>query len=193
MSDVPPDPIAIDVGSLVQKTVTSLYSHLVTRPTGRAVRMAIETQLSGAGERSLSLIDLSEVTILDFSCADEVVAKLLQRYLNESIHEAFFVFCGVREPHRDQIQVVLERQQLIAVGETEPGSFELLGAPESAEAASWRTLEERGLVTSEELMVVFPDEHARSALDRLVEHRVAFRSPVSGRYHALSRLVRHLL
>ena len=59
MSDVPPDPIAIDVGSLVQKTVTSLYSHLVTRPTGRAVRMAIETQLSGAGQQSLSLIDLS--------------------------------------------------------------------------------------------------------------------------------------
>jgi len=193
MSDVPPDPIAIDVGSLVQKTVTSLYSHLVTRPTGRAVRMAIETQLSGAGGCSLSLIDLSEVTILDFSCADEVVAKLLQRYLNESIHEAFFVFCGVRELHRDQIQVVLERQQLIAVGETEPGSFELLGAPESAEAASWRTLEEHGLITAEELIEVFPDEQARSVLDRLVERRVAFRSPVSGRYHALSRLVQHLL
>ena len=41
MSDVPPDLIAIDVGSLVQKTVTSLYSHLVTRPTGRAVPLRI--------------------------------------------------------------------------------------------------------------------------------------------------------
>ena len=193
MSDVPPDPIAIDVGSLVQKTVTSLYSHLVTRPTGRAVRMAIETQLSGVGERSLSLIDLSEVTILDYSCADEVVAKLLQRYLDESIHEAFFVFCGVREPHRDQIQVVLERQSLIAVAETDPGSFELLGAPEPVEAASWRTLEKFGLVTTEELSDLYPEEDARSALDQLVERRVAFRSPVSGRYHALSRLVQHLL
>ena len=102
MSDAPLDPIAIDVGGLVRKTVTSLYSHLVTRPTGRAVRMAIETQLSGTVPRSLSLIDLSEVTILDFSCADEVVAKLLQRYLDDTAHEAFFVFCGVREPHRDQ-------------------------------------------------------------------------------------------
>ncbi|MCH7532229.1 MAG: hypothetical protein IIB36_10805 [Gemmatimonadetes bacterium] len=193
MSDVPPDLIAIDVGSLVQKTVTSLYSHLVTRPTGRAVRMAIETQLSGAGERSLSLIDLSEVTILDYSCADEVVAKLLQRYHDDGIHQAFFVFCGIREPHRDQIQVVLERQSLIAVGETEAGSFELLGAPGPAEAASWRTLEQHGLVTTEELTDVYPEEDARSALDQLVERRVAFRSPVSGRYHALSRLVQHLL
>lgn len=193
MSDAPPDPIAIDVGGLVRKTVTSLYSHLVTRPTGRAVRMAIETQLSGAGERSLSLIDLSEVTILDYSCADEVVAKLLQRYLHESAHEAFFVFCGVHEPHRDQIQVVLERQGLIAVVETEAGSFELLGAPEPIEAASWLILEQHGLVAAEAVTGLYPDEGARAALDRLVERRVAFRGPVSGRYHALSRLVQHLL
>jgi len=193
MSDVPLDPIVIDVGRLVQKTVTSLYSHLVTRPTGRAVRMAIETQLSGVGERSLSLIDLSEVTILDYSCADEVVAKLVQRYLDESTHEAFFIFCGVREPHRDQIQVVLERQSLIAVAETEPSGFELLGVAEPVEAASWRTLEQHGLVTTEELTDLFPEEDARSALDQLVQRCVAFRSPVSGRYHALSRLVQHLL
>ena len=193
MSDVLPDPIAIDVGSLVQKTVTSLYSHLGTRPTGRAVRMAIETQLRGAGQQSLSLIDLSEVTILDYSCADEVVAKLLQRYLHERAHEAFFVFCGVHEPHRDQIQVVLERQSLVAVGETEAGRFELLGAPEPIEASSWLVLEQHGLVTAEDLTDLYPDEDARHALDRLVERRVAFRSPVSGRYHALSRLVRHLL
>jgi hypothetical protein len=193
MIGVPPEPIAIDVGSLVQKTVTSLYSHLVTRPTGRAVRMAIETQLSGAGAQSLSLIDLSEVTILDFSCADEVVAKLLQRYLEETVHEAFFVFCGVHEPHRDQIQVVLERQGLIAVAETEPGAFELLGVPDSVEAATWNALEQHGLVAEDQLMDVYPEKDARSALDRLVQRRVAFRGPGTGHYHALSRLVQHLM
>ena len=77
MSEVWLDPIAIDVGEVLQRTQTSLYSHLVTRPTGRAVRMAIKTQLQGNSNRSFSLIDLSEVVILDFSCADEVVAKLL--------------------------------------------------------------------------------------------------------------------
>lgn len=193
MSDVPMDPISIDVGGLVRKTVTSLYSHLVTRPTGRAVRMAIETQLSGTVARSLSLIDLSEVTILDFSCADEVVAKLLQRYVDDTAHEAFFVFCGVREPHRDQIQVVLERQSLIAVAETGPGTFELLGTPTLVEADSWSSLERRGLLEPDGLTEFLPEEEARAALDRLVDRRVAFRSPGSGRYHALSRLVQHLL
>ena len=193
MTELPLDPIAIDVGSLVKRTVTSLYSHLVTRPTGRAVRMAIENQLAGVGERSLSMIDLSEVTILDFSCADEVVAKLLQRYLEADAHEAFFVFCGVHEPHRDQIQVVLERQNLAAVAETGEGSFELLGVPGDHEWKAWNRLEEQGMVGSDEVLSMYPEQGERDALDRIVERRLAFRSPISGRYHALSRLVQHLL
>ena len=64
------DPIAIDVNLVLQHSITSLYSHLVTRPTGRAVRMAIEAQVAESSRTSLSLIDLSEVTIIDFSCAD---------------------------------------------------------------------------------------------------------------------------
>lgn len=194
MTDLPVDPIAIDVGQVLQHTETSLFAQLITRPTGRAVRMAIETRLHGVGPRSLSLIDFSEVSILDFSCADEVVAKLIQRYLEPDPHEAFFVFRGVHEPHRDQVAYVLERQGLLAVAETAPGAFELLGVRTEAEERAWRTLEA--------LRYVPPPEHAGRAgpealdpeqLEALVRRRVAFRSPVSGRVHALSHLVRHLL
>ena len=55
------DPIEIDVGMVLQRSVASLYSHLVTRPTGRAVRLAIESQLAETERPSLSMIDLSEV------------------------------------------------------------------------------------------------------------------------------------
>lgn len=188
MTDLPMDPIAIDVGGLVQSTVTSLYSSLVTRQTGRAVRLAIETRLADAGERTVSLIDLSEVAILDFSCADEVVAKLLQRYAADGATEAFFVFRGVRELHRDQIEVVLERQSLAAVAETGEGTFELLGTASEDESRAWHRLEEQGRVS--------PDDAStggdREALEGLVARRLAFRSPVSGSYHALSRVVGHL-
>jgi anti-anti-sigma regulatory factor len=192
MSELPLDPIAIDVGHLLQRTVASLYSHLVTRQTGRAVRMAIETQLAEVGERSLSLIDLSEVTVLDFSCADEVVAKLLQNFARADHTEAFFVFRGVHEPHRHQIEVVLERQALAAVVEGAPGRFELLGARSAAEGEAWGALEEVGMVAKEQVHDVFVGDEAREALERLAARRLAFRSPITGRYHALSRLVEHL-
>ena len=193
MSDVPFDPIAIDVGEVLQRTVTSLYAHLITRPTGRAVRMAIETRLEGAGRRSLSLIDFSEVVLIDFSCADEVVAKLLQKYRDDERHQAFFVFRGVHEPHRDQVEAVLERQGLAAVVEVEEGSWGLLGVHSDRERRAWALLEERGMVTAEEVPVLFGGADERAALDSLTRRGLAFRSPESGRIHALSRLVEHLM
>jgi hypothetical protein len=193
MTDLPLDPVAIDVGHLLQGTVASLYSHLVTRQTGRAVRMAIETQLAEAGEWSLSVIDLSEVEVLDFSCADEVVAKLLQRFGDTRGREAFFVFRGVREPHRDQIDVVLRRQHLAAVAETLPGKFELLGECTEEEDEAWRLLEKRGLLSRDGTA----DRPVRGDGDRVLDHlvvrRLVFRSPITGGYHALSHLVSRLM
>ncbi|MBM4182676.1 MAG: hypothetical protein FJ207_00460 [Gemmatimonadetes bacterium] len=189
MTDPDLDPIWIDVGEVLQRTVTSLYSHLITRPTGRAVRMAIETQLHAVGERSLSLIDLSEVVIIDFSCADEVVAQLLEGSHSSRTHEAFFVFRGVHEPHRDQIETVLERRGLAAVAETEPNVYQLLGRCSEGEARMWRELERLGFVAAEDLSSALPDG---AAVASLIERRLAFRSPGSGRLHALSRLVRRL-
>lgn len=183
------DRIAIDVGQVLQRTVTSLYSYLVTRPTGRAVRMAIETRLQDAGERSLSLIDLSEVVILDFSCADEVVAQLLERSRESRTHEAFFVFRGVHEPHRDQIETVLDRRGLAAVAETDPGRFQLIGRRTDGEERVWAELERRGLVGPDEFGVLAPRGEDREALESVLQRRLAFRSPVTGRLHALSRLV----
>jgi len=193
VTDVPLDPVSIDVSRLLQRTVTSLYSHLVTRPTGRAVRMAIEAQLQVAGSCSLSLIDLTEVAILDFSCADEVVAKLLDDARANLAHEAFFVLRGVREPHRDQIQVVLERRSLAAVAETAPATFELLGACDEPERRAWGMVEEKGLVVDGELPTLLSGSEELAALERLVERRLVFRGPGSNRVHALSRLVERLL
>ena len=192
MSEVWRDPIAIDVGEVLQRTQTSLYSHLVTRPTGRAVRMAIKTQLQGNSNRSFSLIDLSEVVILDFSCADEVVAKLLEDSIQGESREEFFVFRGVHERHRGQVQTVLERRGLAAVAETEPNKYSLLGQRSAAEGRAWVALEHAGLVTMEQMGKVF-EERDRAALSSIIDRRLAFRSSSSGRIHALSRLVAQLL
>lgn len=78
----------IDVGGALRRSVCHLYSDLVTRPTGAAVRREIEHQLAAAGDRTLTVIDFSQVGLLDFSCADEVVAKLLLRYTPAPAHDA---------------------------------------------------------------------------------------------------------
>jgi len=187
------DPIEIDVGMVLQRSVASLYSHLVTRPTGRAVRLAIEAQLAEAKRPSLSIIDLSEVTILDFSCADEVVAKLLLRFQkSDRPSEAYFVFRGVSAGHLDQIEAVLERQRLLAVSES-GGEFYLIGAPDALEDLVWRRLEEKGRITPEEIGTMCSSDEERSAMESLLQKRVAFRGPDGGAILALSSLIRDLL
>jgi hypothetical protein len=188
-----PDPIAIDVGEVLQRSVTSLYSSLVTRPTGRAVRMAIETQLQGAGTLSISLIDFSEVGIIDFSCADEVVAKLLQQYLADDARDAFFVFRGVREPHQPQVEGVLRRQELAAVVEVEPERFTLVGSFSEDEQRVWDHLETEGSLDTDAIERIAVQGQDARALESLLARGLAFRSPQSGRIHALSRLVAHLM
>ena len=184
------DPIPIDVGLLLQHTIASLYSHLVTRPTGRAVRMAIEAQLAESSRTSLSVIDLSEVTVIDFSCADEVVAKLILRSLEEDRPgDALFVFRAVSQRHREPIEAVLQRQSLLAVAEVGGGRFELLGTRTRDEAHAWEVLESRGRIESADVEEVLPGANHREALDELVLRRVVFEAPGAGGYHALSTLV----
>lgn len=185
------DPLSFDVGHLVRRTVASLYSSLVTRPTGQAVRLAIENALAeNPGGVSLSIIDLSQVTIIDFSCADEVVAKLLLRFLKENRpREVFFLFRGIQELHRDPIEVALERHSLLAVSETHDGSFELLGMPTPRERETWRALERKRAVSMAEARELTPADEERGVLDDLVAKRVALLDPDDGRYRALSSLL----
>lgn len=189
MGELSSPPIQIDVGSLVQRSVATLYSHLVTRPTGRAVRLAIESLLADAGDTALSLIDLSEVNVLDFSCADEVVAKLLLRYLDaDRPREAYFVIRGLSDIHREPIEVVLERQQLATVAQREDGTYELLGVRSGSEDSVWRVVETHGRIRSEEVPLLLPAPEDRTALRGLVRRRVVFADVSSGTVHALSKL-----
>lgn len=188
MSDSRLDPVRIDVAQLVQRSVASLYSHLVTRPTGRAVRLAIESQLLEAGDPSVSVIDFSEVTILDYSCADEVVARLIKAYLQDDRpRDAFFLFRGVQEWHQEPIEVVLERQSLAAVIQPAEGPVQLVGTVSSTERDVWFEVERLGHLPAAHASEAFEDEEARKALARIVTRRLVFTGPDGG-IHALGAL-----
>jgi len=111
----------IDVSSVLRQSVSQTYSHLVTRPTGAAVREYIErqlTKLNGAPSddsdvaTDVAVIDFTHVGMMDFSCADEIVAKLVLQHLG---HPRQFVFSGLTESHIEAIDAVLERHGMSLV------------------------------------------------------------------------------
>jgi hypothetical protein len=172
---------AIDLTRLHRRTVTSFYSNLVTRPTGRAVRMGVESQLSEL-DRSrplfLSVLDFSQVRVLDYSCADEIVAKLLLRYVSgDRPVEAYFLARGLQEHHREAIEAVLERHQLLLVAEEAAGAVCLLGPSNALERACWTALAGRGRVTVAQIAgrSQLAPEVVAPAIDRLADRRVVVR------------------
>ena len=164
----------IDLGSVLRQTLSAtLYSNLVTRPTGRAVRTQIET-LIDASERSLTVIDFTHVAMIDFSCADEVVAKLLlERGRN---HEAYFVFRGMTDDHWDAIESVLERHGLALVVERD-GDVELVGVLEDAERRAFQAIKRRGRAEAWELATELGESEAamQKALDSMWRRRLIMR------------------
>ena len=114
----------IDLAPLLRETVATPYSDMVTRSTGAALRDRIEQTIAGASHRTTQL-DFTAVGLLDFSCADEVVAKLLLRVATEDEH--YVVLSGITDSHLDAIDHVLERHGLsvaaLTDGEAAPGCW----------------------------------------------------------------------
>ncbi|HUF27610.1 MAG TPA: hypothetical protein VMM18_11610 [Gemmatimonadaceae bacterium] len=168
----------IDVSSVLRGSVCEVYSDLVTRPTGAAVRTQIERQLAGISGRSLTVIDFSHVGLLDFSCADEVVAKLLLRYRDESPpHDLYFIFRGMSESHLDAIEAVLEHHGLALVIEVDDGATALLGKVDDGERRIWNALCQQriGSTRALEELLGLPREEAERRIDRLCRLRLVMR------------------
>jgi sugar/nucleoside kinase (ribokinase family) len=175
----------------VQRSVASLYSHLVTRPTGRALRLGIESQIGEIGSVCLSVLDFTQVVVLDYSCADEAVAKLIQRYqLADRPADAYFVARGLGEQHRDPIDEVLIRHGLSLVAEVE-GEFTLLGRADTTEHGAWHALQRVRLGGADEVAVQLDAAPAgvTAALERLAARRVVIRRGAGDSFCALTTLL----
>ena len=169
----------IDVSTLLRQTLAcDLYSNLVTRPTGAAVRYQIEQMLLSTNDRALTVIDFSQVSMIDYSCADEVVAKLLMRYVSEdSPRDAYFLFRGVTEHHTDAIEAVLERHDLAAAVEDD-GRVRVMGVLSDDERRVWDAAYALGRADATEIALELgvSVRAAEDALDSLCRRRLMMRS-----------------
>lgn len=185
--------VSFDLTRLHPRTVTSFYSNLVTRPTGQAVRVVLEGQLAELAPVGpcLSVLDFSQVRVMDYSCADEIVAKLLLRYRDaDRPADAYFLARGLQAHHLEAVEAVLRHHSLLMVAEY-GGEARLLGTDDPVEHECWTILETTGrmdvdgLVASSGFLARAVDEVIR----RFVSSRVAM--PLAGdRLFPLTRIGR---
>jgi hypothetical protein len=173
----------IDLSSVLRQTLAcDLYSNLVTRPTGAAVRTQIEQLLGDAGDsldsRALTVIDFSQVSMIDFSCADEVVAKLLMRYASaDAPRDAYFLFRGVSEDHWVAIEAVLERHGLALAVENADG-VRVAGVLSDDERSTWDAVYRLGAANAADVAIATGSDASlvRGTLDALCVRRLVMRA-----------------
>ena len=170
----------IDLKAVLGETVAGGYGDLVTRRTGQAVRCGIEAQLGGSAE-DVAVIDFGTVRLMDHSCADEIIGKLLL----QQGHVRYFLLTGLDPSHEEAIAPVLERHGLAVVARDRAGRVKLLGAlPEPARRA-FRLLADDGPAVPDEVAakLALSPAVARAALEMLRECRVVREQ--EGHYQAL--------
>lgn len=169
----------IDLKDVLARTVNTVYGDLVTRRTGEAVRSGIEAMLGDDDETAV--IDFGTVRLMDISCADEIVGKLL---LQQGTAR-YFLLAGVHAAHEDALAPVLERHHLAVVAEDRTGALKLLGSLPEHACRAFRMLAESGPAPLDEIaarLALGPDE-ARHAMETLRQHRVVVEA--GGHYQAL--------
>lgn len=107
--------IMIDLYQIMKEEVGNGSSNLVTRETGKVIRERIERELEKA---EVIYLDFSKIGIIDYSCADEIIAKLVSRLLSGEYGERFIVLTNLNPTQEENIHVALEKKKLALLKQT---------------------------------------------------------------------------
>ena len=162
----------IKLDRILQGAVATPYRDLVTRPTGAAVRGRVEDAMAEACCLT-ALLDFSAVGLLDFSCADEVVAKLLQN--SQSAGTRYVLLVGLSEDQSEAIDHVLNHHGMMCAVLTAAGETPvLLGHCSQEVRAAFGHIHETGPCTAASLSadLGWTSVQAAAALRLLAFHRL---------------------
>jgi hypothetical protein len=113
---------------LLKEELKNGFSDLVTRQSGQVIRERIERDIETEENGSVIALDFSKIGVVDYSCADEIVAKLISRLLSGEYGDKYIVLTGLNENQRENIEVALERKDLSVTAEMKDGKKILIGS-----------------------------------------------------------------
>ncbi|HEX9022066.1 MAG TPA: hypothetical protein VF903_12485 [Nitrospirota bacterium] len=116
-----------DLYKLLKDELGNGSHDLVTRPSGQTIRERIERDIEKESEGAVIGLDFSKIGVIDYSCADEIVAKLISRLVSGEYGDKYLLLTGLNENQRENIEVAVERKDLAVVAEMQDGSRDVLG------------------------------------------------------------------
>ena len=119
--------ITYDLYKLLKDELGNGSKDLVTRPSGQAIRERIERGIGKEPGGSVIALDFSKIGVIDYSCADEIVTKLVSRLLSGEYGDKYLLLSGLNDNQKENIEVAIERKDLAMVAELRSNGRVVLG------------------------------------------------------------------
>lgn len=116
-----------DLYKFIKEELGNGSKDLVTRPSGQAIRERIERDMEQESAGAVIGLDFSKIGVIDYSCADEIVTKLISRLLSGEYGDKYILLAGLNDNQKENIEVALERKDLAVMAEMKNGKRVVLG------------------------------------------------------------------
>ena len=139
-----------NIYKLLKEELKNGSADLVTRQSGQVIRERIERDISREKDAEVIALDFSKIGVIDYSCADEIIAKLISRLTSSEYGDKYIVLTGLSENQKENIEVALERKDLSVMAEMN-GEKILIGSLNNYLKETLNLILNKGRITSSEL------------------------------------------
>ena len=143
--------IKYDLYKLLKEELKNGSADLVTRNSGQVIRERIEKDIADEKDGEVIALDFSKIGVIDYSCADEIVAKLISRLVSNEYGDKYIVLTGLNENQKENIEVALERKDLAVVAEMRDKKKILIGNLNNYLQETLNFINKKGKVTAGDL------------------------------------------
>ena len=143
--------IKYDLYKFLKEELKNGSADLVTRNSGQVIRERIEKDIADEKDGEVVALDFSKIGVIDYSCADEIVTKLISRLIGEEYGDRYIVLSGINENQKENIEVALERKDLAVMAEMKDGKKILIGSLNNYLQETLNFVFKKGKITANDL------------------------------------------
>lgn len=160
-----------NIYKLLKEELKNGSSDLVTRQSGQVIRERIKRNIEKEKDGEVIALDFSKIGVIDYSCADEIVAKLISRLLSNEYGDKYILLAGLNDNQKENIEVALERKDLAVIADMKNGKKILLGNLNNYLKETLELIVKKGKITAKELSEIMNLEANTSGTRLLNLHK----------------------
>jgi hypothetical protein len=141
----------IKLKTIIKEEIKTGSFDLMTRQLGQKIFLRIEKEIQEKENGTTVVLDFSGVGAIDYSCADEVMAKLVSRIELNEYGDKYIYLENLTPTQQENIHVALERKNLAILELKQDKGWAIIGVVNDYLYKTLEVIMKKGSVSSSEL------------------------------------------